>query len=105
MRDAGTGVEDGPRAYGARSSHFSLFGEAAHSPLAGSLLLGVGRAQYLAAGGRQLRQRHSGMRLLRLLRRFRVQDRVLEPIGEVVAAVAADLLGLAHAILAARRAS
>src|SRR5258708_15534727 len=103
MRDAGTGASVGPRAYGARPLNISSFGGYRDSPLAGSLLLGVGCAQHLAAGGRQLRQRYSRMRLRRLGRRFRVQDRILEPIGEIAraAAIAPVLIGLAVAALAA----
>src|SRR5258708_21637972 len=83
MRDAGTGASVGPRAYGARPLNISSFGGYRDSPLAGSLLLGVGCAQHLAAGGRQLRQRYSRMRLRRLRRRFPVPDRNPEPIGEI----------------------
>src|SRR5882757_199535 len=103
--DAGTGAPVGPRAYGVRRGHFSLFGGGGNSPLAGSLRLGVGRAQHLAAGGRQLRQRDPRMRLGRLGRRFRMQHEILKPVGEVAAAVAAILFLLAVAVLAAGGAS
>src|SRR6266849_8565944 len=50
------------------------------------LLLGVRSGQYLAAGGRQLRQGHRRFWLWRLFRRLRVDNRILEPIGQIAGA-------------------
>src|SRR5665213_1595458 len=64
------------------------------------LLPGIGSRQNLAAGRRQLRQGYRLPRLCRLFRRLRVEDRILEPVGEVggAAAVAAFLRLLALAV-------
>src|SRR6266481_1395943 len=71
------------------------------------LLLRIRRVQNLFAGGRKLRQRWSGPRLRRLFWRLRVEDRILEPVGELAfaAAFAVPLVRLAFAFAAARRAS
>src|SRR3981081_3465883 len=74
---------------------------------ADSLLLGIRRGQHLFTGGRQLRQRHWLSRLRRLLRRLGMDDRILEPVGEIAgaAALAGRRLRLALAWAAAGRAS
>src|SRR5712671_830538 len=63
------------------------------------LRLGVRSGQYLAAGGRQLRQGHRRFWLWRLFRRLRVDNGILEPIGQIAGAatVARRWFGLALA--------
>src|SRR5260370_8276804 len=54
----------------------------------GALLLGVRCRQYLAAGGRHLRERHRRLRLRRLRRRLRMEHPILEPVGAIARAPA-----------------
>src|SRR5947199_10452265 len=68
------------------------------------LLLGVRSGQHLAAGGRQLRQGQRRFWLWRLFRRLRVNNRILEPIGQIAGAAtfARRWFGLALASAARR---
>src|SRR5258705_6180060 len=71
-----------PRACGATIPDISACsGQVESASLHRRLRLGVRSGQHLAAGGRQLRQRHRRFWLWRLFRRLRVDNRILEPIG------------------------
>src|ERR1700692_497628 len=71
-------------AYGAMMTDISAFTGRMKSPLSGTLLwLGVRRVQHLPAGGGQLRQRHPMGRLRRHFRRLRMDNGILEPVGQI----------------------
>src|SRR5260370_5294505 len=90
-----------------RSRAYSIVEAEQRLRAAGWLLLGVRRGQYIAAGGRHLRQGHWRFRLWGFFRRVWMEHRILEPVGEIgsAAGFAFLRLGLALAFAAAGRAS
>ena len=69
-----------------RRQAYSIVGAEAKAPRDCRYCFASGAASTCAAGGRQLRQRHRRPRLRRHFRRLRMDDRILEPVGEIAGA-------------------